>query len=362
MNPLEMSKILVVDDTEFNIDILVDALEDLYDVRVAMRGSDALLLVEQDRPDLILLDISMPDMDGFEVCQRIKSHPQNRNLPIIFVSANSHLKSKIKAFDLGGVDYIVKPYDVKEIKSRVKTQLELKFSRELLSNENNNLDKLVRIKTNEVVQMRSAIIQTLASLAETRDDDMGHHILRTQHYVKIMIDYMLEQDIYSDQLSPELAENIILATALHDIGKIGIPDSILLKPGPLTQEEFAVMKRHTLLGCKSMEVAKQATDHNLFFETAMDITRFHHEKWNGSGYPEGLSKENIPLSARLVALADVYDALISKRVYKEAMSHTDASKVIIKEFGNHFDPTVVEVFLQNIDAFHAIALKFSDPD
>lgn len=361
MSPNELPKVLVVDDTEFNIDVLIGALEDLYDLRVAMRGREAIALVKKELPDLILLDISMPEMDGFEVCQHIKALPGAENIPVIFLSANVHLESKMKAFELGGVDYIVKPFDIKEIKIRIKTQLELKFSRELLSNENSNLDKMVRMKTDEVVQMRSAIIQTLASLAETRDDDTGHHIIRTQFYVKAMLDYMSLHGIYTDLLTPEFIENTVLATPLHDIGKIGVPDAILLKPGRLTPEEFETMKLHTVMGQKSMAVAEEATANSLFFKIAKEITYSHHEKWDGSGYPEGLSGSSIPLAARLVAVADVYDALISKRVYKEAMSHSEASKIIIKGDGLHFDPTLVEVFLQIIDEFHHIALKYSDP-
>lgn len=360
MNQNELPKILVVDDTEFNIDIVVGALEDIYDLRVAMRGLEAIELVKSELPDLILLDISMPEMDGFEVCQIIKQIPSARNIPIIFVSANSHLESKMRAFELGGVDYIVKPYDLKEIKVRIKTQLELKFSRELLSNENSNLDKMIRMKTDEVIQMRSAIIQTLASLAETRDDDTGNHIIRTQFYVKAMVDYMVTHKIYMSHLTPEFIENVVLATPLHDIGKIGIPDNILLKPGRLSTEEFEIMKKHTLMGQKSMGVAEDATDHSYFFKIAKEITYSHHEKWDGSGYPEGLVKEEIPLSARLVAVADVYDALISKRVYKEAFSHSEAAKIIIKGDGVHFDPVLVEVFLQIIDEFNHIAIKYQD--
>lgn len=359
-NTVEFAKVLIVDDTEFNIDVILGALEESYDVRVAMSGKEALSLVDLDPPDIILLDISMPEMDGFEVCEKLKMLPHAKQIPVIFISANSHLESKIRAFSVGGVDYIVKPFDILEIRSRIQNQLELKFSRELLSNENHNLDKLVRLKTREVMQMRSAIIQTLASLAETRDDDTGKHIIRTQHYVKIMLDYLLEQDETDDYLTYELAEQIVLATPLHDIGKIGIPDSILLKPGPLTPEEFNIMKQHTILGKNAMEVARSATEQNDFFEVAINIAHFHHEHWDGSGYPEGLSHEQIPLSARLVALADVYDALISKRVYKEPLSHADASKIIIKGFGTHFDPNIVEAFLQNIDAFHLVSEKFPD--
>ncbi len=360
MGPNEQAKILAVDDTEFNIDIIVNALSDHYDLRVAMRGAEAIDLVKAEMPDLILLDISMPEMDGFEVCSRIKQIPGAENVPVIFVSANTHLDSKIKAFELGGVDYIVKPYDVREIKSRIKTQLEIKFSRELLSNENHNLDKLVRMKTDEVIQMRSAIIQTLASLAETRDDDTGHHILRTQHYVRVMLAQMQRHQVYLDHLSEDRIENIILATPLHDIGKIGIPDAILLKPDKLTPEEFEIMKQHTLMGQKAMSIAEQTTHHSSFFSIAKEITGCHHEKWSGEGYPYGLKGEDIPLSARLVAIADVYDALISKRVYKEAMSHSDAVKIIIKGEGSHFDPTLIEVFLSCMDEFHQIALKYKD--
>ncbi len=356
----ELAKVLVVDDTEFNIDIIYGALEDLYDVRVAMSGAEALSLVDLDPPDIILLDISMPEMDGFEVCQRLKLLPYAKDIPVIFISANSHLESKIKAFSLGGVDYIVKPFDILEIKSRIQNHLELKFSREILSNANHNLGKLVSLKTLEVIKMRSAIIQTLASLAETRDDDTGKHIIRTQQYVKIMLSHLLEQNTFADQLTPELADQIILATPLHDIGKIGIPDAILLKPGPLTPAEFEIMKKHTLLGRNAMEVASRATEQSDFFEIAKQITYAHHEHWDGTGYPEGLSTTAIPLSARLVAVADVYDALISKRVYKEPLHHAEASKIIIKGFGSHFDPNIVEAFLQNIDAFHLVSEQFPD--
>lgn len=320
------AKILAVDDTELNIDIIVNALQDNYDLRVAMKGSEALRLIHEELPDLILLDINMPEMDGFEVCQIIKQIPGAEDIPVIFVSANSHLESKIKAFELGGVDYIVKPYNVFEIKSRINTQLEIKFSRELLSNENSNLTKMVNLKTQEVLQMRAAIIQTLASLAETRDDDTGHHITRTQQYVKVMLDHMKHLSHYKAILTDELVENIILATPLHDIGKIGIPDAILLKPGRLSPEEFEIMKGHTHMGMKAMQVAAEA----------------------------------IPLAARLVAIADVYDALISKRVYKEAMGHSEAVKVIIKGEGHHFDPGLIEVFLQTIDDFNAIAQRYKD--
>lgn len=362
MKSLEMSKVLVIDDTEFNIDVIVGTLEDLYDVRVAMSGKDALQLVEIDPPDIILLDIAMPQMDGFEVCRRIKTIPIAKDIPIIFVSANNHLESKMKAFELGGVDYIVKPFDIKEIQIRVKTQLELKYSKEILSNENHNLDKLVRIKTNELLLMRSAIIQTLATLAELRDDSTGHHILRTQHYVHILADYMLSHKIYSDVLTIESAENIILASPLHDIGKIGIEDAILLKPGKLTESEFDIMKQHTILGRNSMEVARRTTDFNHFFEVAKEITYSHHERWDGSGYPQGLSGNAIPVSARIIAIADVYDALISKRVYKKPIEHSVAITMIIKEFGSHFDPLLADAFLHSIDAFHLIASKYSESD
>lgn len=229
---------------------------------------------------------------------------------------------------MGGVDYIVKPYNVVEIKSRINTQLEIKFSRELLSNENSNLTKMVNIKTQEALQLRSAIIQTLASLAETRDDDTGHHIIRTQQYVKIMLQHMKHLSQYRAILTEELTETIIMATPLHDIGKIGIPDAILLKPGKLTADEFEIMKQHTHMGMKAMRVAQEA----------------------------------IPLSARLVAIADVYDALISNRVYKKAMSHSEAVKIIIKGEGTHFDPALIEVFLQTMDEFNDIAQRYRDSD
>lgn len=353
-------KVLVVDDTIFNIDIAVNALETSYDLSVALSGEEALTAVSRELPDLILLDITMPGMDGFEVCKHLKNNDLTHDIPIIFITAINSLPSKTLAFELGAADYITKPFDVKELQVRVKTQIELKYAQELMSSENFNLEKLVKIRTLEIEKMRGAIIGALASLAESRDNDTGQHIKRTEHYVRCLAENMLSRGIYSNVLSPDYLELIVQATPLHDIGKVGVPDNILLKPGKLSAEEFEIMKLHTLHGRRALVVAQAEADYHPFFDVAKDIVTYHHERWDGTGYPSSLKGDQIPLSARLVALADVFDALTSARVYKEAMSTADAMKIIIHSEGTHFDPAVVHTFLLCADAFTSISKKYSD--
>lgn len=360
MYKLKNSKIVVIDDTKENIDILIESLIDKYEIYAALNGFDGIELVKEILPDLILLDIMMPEMDGYETIQKLKSDRNTKNIPVIFVSALSEIENKKRGFELGAVDYITKPFEIIEVEERVKIHLKLVQASRLLINQNKILDERVKIRTQENENLRDAMIMVLASVAETRDPDTGAHIKRTQHYVKALAIGLSKNEKYRDILDAEYIEFLFKTSPLHDLGKVGIKDEILLKPGKLTDLEFEIMKTHAELGYQSLKKAEACVIDKKFIELADEIARTHHEKWDGTGYPRGLKKEEIPLSGRIMALADVYDALISKRVYKDAFSHKEAKEIIVENSGTHFDPDLVEVFLEIEEELQEIASRFKD--
>ena len=354
--------ILVVDDTPDNITLLCSLLEGQYRNKVAINGEKALKIARSSpRPDLILLDIMMPGMDGYEVCRQLKADPATRDIPVIFLTAKTQEGDEAKGFEVGAVDYITKPIVPPILLARVHTHLALGEARHSLELQNDMLEQQVEARTRQLAALQDAIIIAMASLAETRDNDTGHHILRTQHYVRELAICLQGSDKYRDQLNDNAIEILFKTAPLHDIGKVGVPDQILLKPGRLTPEEFEEMKQHTIYGRDTIIAAeKNMPSPENFLHTARELIYYHHEKWDGSGYPEGLAGETIPLSARLMAVADVYDALIAKRIYKEAMPHEEAVKIIEAGAGSHFDPDVIAAFSEVKDEFAAIAQRFSD--
>lgn len=352
--------IMIVDDTEMNIDILVEALQDEYELIVAINGLEAIELIEEEKPDLILLDIMMPEMDGYEVLKKIKDNPELNHIPIILLSAITDSDSKTKGFSLGAVDYVTKPFEIVEVKARVKTQLRLEEARLALESQNNILEEKVKERTQLIERTNSATIYCLAALAETRDPETGQHIKRTQEYIRELALELRKSKEYEHVLTNEYIELLHKSAPLHDIGKVGVKDSILLKPGKLTDEEFEEMKMHTIYGGESLMVGIRELGEESFLTLAQEIALTHHEKWDGSGYPKGLSKKEIPISGRLMALSDVYDALISKRVYKGAFSHEEARKIILESKGTHFDPDIVEVFIKIEEKFIEIMEKFKE--
>jgi len=358
----EQQRVLIVDDEPFNVKVLVDLLRPDYRLQAARDGAQALaLLAEDPLPDLILLDWMMPVMDGMEVCQRVKADPRTRNVPIIFVTALGQAEAETKALEAGAVDFITKPVVPPVVLSRVRTHLALRRAQQQLELQNRELEDRVALRSREVVETRDLTIRALASLAETRDNETGNHIRRTQHYVRILAEHLRHIAPYSDELNDITIELLFKSAPLHDIGKVGIPDAILLKPGKLTDEEFEIMKSHAVLGHNALLSAEeQGVSENSFLRYAREIANGHHEKWDGSGYPAGLAGENIPLSARLMAVADVYDALISKRVYKPAFPHEKAVELIVEQRGRHFDPKVVDALLAEEPHFRIIAAQFSD--
>jgi putative two-component system response regulator len=333
--------VLVVDDTEANVDILVDALGDLYDVSVAMDGESAMETVFEEPPDIILLDIMMPGMDGYEVCGALKQNPQYAKIPIIFLTALTEVENKTKGFKLGAVDYITKPFEVLEVQARVKTHLSLVLASRELENQNEILEIKVKERTLELAQTQDVTVHSLACLAETRDNETGGHIMRTQRYVEALAKQMAKNPRFADVLDPKTIQLLFKTSPLHDIGKVGVPDAILLKPGKLTDEEFDIMKTHALLGYEALLKAEEVFNMEKkpsFLEHAKDIAYTHHEKWSGKGYPRGLAGEDIPLSGRIMAVADVYDALICHRVYKPPFPHEKAAAIIQNDAGTHFCP------------------------
>ncbi|MCL1939966.1 MAG: two-component system response regulator [Desulfovibrionaceae bacterium] len=356
--------ILVVDDTPDNITLLCSLLGDLYRNKIATSGEKALKIARAEpHPDLILLDIMMPEMDGYEVCRQLKADPATRDIPVIFLTAKTQEGDETKGFELGAVDYITKPIVPPILMARVHTHLALGDARKFLEMQNDVLEQQVMARTRQLAALQDAIIIAMASLAETRDNDTGHHIRRTQHYVRELALCLQSRDKYHAELTDENIETLYKTAPLHDIGKVGVPDRILLKPGRLTPEEFEEMKLHTIHGRDAIIAAEKSMEApESFLLTARDIACSHHEKWDGSGYPEGLAGEGIPLPARLMAIADVYDALITKRVYKDAMPHEEAVKIIESGSGSHFDPEVVAAFSLVKDKFASIAEHFSEEE
>ena len=356
--------ILVVDDTPDNLSLMMELLKDDYKVKLANGGERALKLAAmQPPPDLILLDIMMPGMDGYEVCRRLKANPLTRDVPVVFLTAKTEVEDEKRGLEMGAVDYITKPISPPIVLARVKIHLALKAHADFLRDKNDFLEAEVSKRTREVVAIQDVTIMAMASLAETRDSDTGNHIRRTQYYVEALAKKLRSHPRFSALLTDHYIHMLFKSAPLHDIGKVGIPDRILLKPGRFAPEEFEIMKTHTTLGYEAIEHAeRQLGMHVEFLSTAKEIALSHQEKWDGSGYPQGLAGDAIPVSARLMAVADVYDALISRRVYKEGMPHDKAVAIIIQGRGSHFDPDMVDAFVQLQDQFHAIALRFADSD
>jgi len=356
--------ILVVDDTPDNLTLITNLLKDRYRTKIATNGEKALkVAVTGTPPDLVLLDIMMPVMDGYEACRRLKADRKTSGIPVIFLTAKAEEADETLGFEAGAVDYITKPISPPILLARVETHLQLKAVRDFLVDKAVFLEEEVLKRTREVQMIQDVTIVAMASLAETRDNETGNHIRRTQNYVRVLAKQMQTHPRFRDVLTDETIELLYKSAPLHDIGKVGIPDRILLKPGKLTPEEFEIMKTHTTLGRDAILAAEARLDvSNTFLSLAREIAYSHQEKWDGSGYPEGLSGDDIPVSARLMAVADVYDALISRRVYKAPLSHDDAVAVIVEGSGSHFDPDLVAGFVELESEFRAIAQQFSDSD
>ncbi len=370
------ARILIVDDDPVVAGMLGVTLAAAgFQVVEANSGEEALALLAGPNygplPDIVFLDVEMWNgIDGFEVCRQLKADPATRHIPVIFITAKSDPAYEQLGFALGAVDYITKPISPPVVNARVRTHLALKAAADFLQDRNVYLEQEVerrteeaRRRTEELRISQEVTMVALASLAETRDNETGNHILRTQHYVLALATHLRDHARFSAALSEEVVDRVFKAAPLHDIGKVGIPDRILLKPGRLDADEFEIMKTHTTLGRDAIENAQRRVGVSVpLLEVAKEIALSHQEKWDGSGYPEGLAGEAIPLSARLMAVADVYDALISRRVYKAPMSHEQAAAIIVAGAGQHFDPDISDAFVALQAQFQMISSRFDDQD
>ncbi len=367
--------ILIVDDTPQNLTVLGELLKPHYRIRAANSGERALRVAGSDpRPDIILLDVMMPEMDGHQVLRHLREDPNTRQIPVIFITAMTATEDEQLGLELGAVDYITKPFNPAIVLARVRTQLELKQARDRLADENDWLEREVARRMHENILIQDLNVRALACLAEARDNETGHHIVRTQFYVELLARHLVNNERFKEALAGNRLAMVVKAAPLHDIGKVGIPDAILLKPGKLTAEEFEIMKTHAEIGAhaisKAMDQALAGADDNAaeqaagafaFMQVANEISLCHHEKWDGKGYPQGLAGDAIPASARLMALADVFDALTCRRVYKAPIPLDKATQIIKEGSGTHFDPEVVAAFLACHQRFAEIAERFADP-
>ena len=374
----QRAHVLVVDDQADNLLILEDVLAEHYEVHPATNGREALDYLEGGgRADLILLDVMMPDVDGFEVCRRLKSSESTRSIPVIFLTGLDRPEDEELGFSLGAEDFIHKPISPPVVLARVRTHLALSKATRALQRRNADLELIVAERTaeiseqarrlvaskQEVIAAQASTITAFCALAEARDNETGNHIRRTQHYVRILAENLRDHPRFRDKLDEEVIQLLFKSAPLHDVGKVATPDAILLKNGKLTPEEWVLMKQHCEYGRNAIMQAESAlggVSDASFLLYAAEIAYGHHERWDGSGYPQGIASDAIPISARLMAVADVYDALISRRVYKPPFPHEQALSMIVAERGQHFDPDIVDALLRVAGEFAEIAHSFRD--
>lgn len=369
---MKKHEISIVDDEPINLMILKKLLSPSFLIRAYKSGEELIQAVEKGKkPDLILMDIMMPGMDGYETLSELRKNPDNHAIPVIYISALDSLVDEEKGFRLGAVDYIIKPFRPGIVLARVNAHVELKQARDRLKNQNEWLEAEVKRRMVENQLIQDTTLNVFAELVETRDNDTANHVLRTQNYVRIIAERLQKSDKYKNRLADDAIERIVKAAPLHDIGKIGIPDAILLKPGKLDFDEYEVMKTHCKIGGNAIRLAinKTLSGNNsenekgeitalYFLEEAEKIMNYHHERWDGKGYPEELYGDAIPISARIMALADVFDALTTVRPYKKAWSMEAVVDYILEQKGMQFDPDVVDAFENEVEAFRDVLVNY----
>jgi putative two-component system response regulator len=352
---LNQNDIIVVDDNANNLNLLEELLQQQgHAVRLFQRGRPALAAARNNPPDLILLDINMPEMDGYQVCEQLKSSCELSGIPVIFLTALDAPEDRLRGFQCGGVDYISKPFRIEEVQVRVGAHLKLRRLQQKVEGDNCRLKELVQTQVKKIADSQLATIFAIAKLVEARDLETGRHLERIQSFCWLLASRLGKHPKYESMLNKNWISNIFHASPLHDIGKVAIADQILLKPGPLTPDEYAVMKTHAAVGAQTLRSVHSRYPDSEFIEMGIQVAGSHHERWDGTGYPEGLAGEEIPLCARILSVADCYDAIRSNRSYKAARSHEDASVVIRRESGRQFDPVVAAVYVEVADTFRRV--------
>ncbi len=361
MRPETNAVVLVVDDAEENLVLMQGFLGHRgFEVRFALSGEEALSMIEASLPDIVLLDLVLPQMNGFQVCERLKRDFRTRHIPVIIITGISDHEANIKALEAGADDLLVKPFDSVLLEARIRNSLRVKRMQDQLIEYQERLETRIRERTEQVERSQHVTAFSLARLAESRDPETGEHLGRMRAYAREIAVELSTHPKYRHALDSVFIDELYHASPLHDIGKVGIPDRILLKPGKLTPQEFDIMKTHANIGGDTLEAADKEAGRITFLAMGRDIAYFHHERWDGAGYPSGLKEEDIPLSARIVALADVYDALSSKRPYKDAFSHEASRGILLEGRGSQFDPDVVDAFLAREEKILAIKKELPD--
>ncbi|MDR1854708.1 MAG: response regulator [Azoarcus sp.] len=351
----ERHTVAVVDDNVTNLKIARSILDAHYDTYAVPSAKVLFDMLEKITPDLILLDIEMPEMSGYEAIKKLKSDARFRFIPVIFLTSRNDEGSELEGLSLGAIDYVTKPFSAALLLRRIGNHLLIAEQKKELESYNKNLAERVNEKTSQILKLQFGILNVIAELVEFRDRKTGGHIGRTQRYLELLVKRMLKDGIYNDEVSSWDLTFLIPSAQLHDVGKIAISDTILNKPGKLTPEEFDIMKTHVTKGVEAIERIEEETQEHSFLHHAKCFAGYHHEKWDGTGYPNGLAGENIPLQGRLMAIADVYDALISARPYKDPMPLEVARDIILDGRGKHFDPTLIDVFEDVVGGFEEIA-------
>ena len=340
-----MKTIFVVDDSDTNLSMAETALEDLYCVMTMPSAAKMFLLLEKVTPDLILLDIEMPDMNGFEALQQLKAHDAYSSIPVIFLTGITDVSTEVQGFELGAVDFIAKPFSAPVLLNRIKTHLDI--------------DDLIHKRTTQLRRLQNSLVYVLANMVESRDKTTGGHIERTTAYIKILMNGMMERGVYVEELRNWDLDLVASSARLHDLGKIAISDLVLNKTDKLTKDEYEMIKRHAQEGERNIDQIVTRTGNEAFLHHAKLFAGYHHEHWDGTGYPYGLKEDKIPLQGRILAVADVYDALVSVRPYKKAYTHEEAMNVIMSNSGKHFDPNIADVFYEVKEQFQEVSLCLS---
>ncbi|MDR0906970.1 MAG: response regulator [Oscillospiraceae bacterium] len=351
----ERKIILIVDDNMTNLTTGKEMLKNDYKVYPVPSAEIMFDLLENVIPDMILLDIEMPEMNGYEAIKRLKSEPQWAGIPVIFLTSKTDEGSELEGLSLGAIDYVAKPFSGPLLLKRIENHLNSEMQKQQLKEFNTNLADVVRQKTEQVFNLQNAVLSTVADLVEFRDDATGGHVSRTQKYLELLLNKLVEANIYTDEMTDWDMDYLLPSAQLHDVGKIAISDLILNKPGKLTDEEFEIMKTHAAIGVDAIRKIEKNAEEHAFLRHARRIAGSHHEKWDGSGYPQGVSGKDIPLEGRLMAIADVYDALTSVRPYKKPFTTDEAKKIILEGRGTHFDPSLIDLFSEIADKFASVA-------
>jgi len=338
--------IFVVDDIDSNLFAADEALNELYRVYTLSSASKMFSLLEKITPDLILLDIEMPEMDGFDALRRMKTNDAHASIPVMFLTSRTDATAEIRGFQLGVVDFVTKPFTAPVLLNRIKTHLQI--------------DEIIQERTAQIKRLKNAIVFSFADIVEKRDHETGNHVERTSEYIEILVNAMIKRGVHDDTFRGMDLESFISSARLHDVGKVAVSDMILNKPGRLDDEEFAIMKTHAAKGEEIIDQMSSLAGDDVFLSNAKLFAGYHHEKWDGTGYPYGLKEKKIPLQGRIMAIVDVYDALVSARPYKKPFTQEEAVNIITNGAGKHFDPIIVDVFLEITDQFNEVNKYYSD--